>query len=61
MGKKEFGEKWVTAGFMVRVTKYSGLCVLEVFISMVDKGVLGLALIKKRHYWPKGFPEEEIL
>ena len=28
---------------------------------MVDKGVLGLALIKKRRYWPKGFPAEEIL
>ena len=28
---------------------------------MVDKGVLGLVLIKKRRYWPKGFPEEEIL
>ena len=51
MGKKEFGEKGVTAGLMVRVTKDSGLCVLEGFISMVDKGVLGLALIKKRR-WP---------
>ena len=46
---------------MVRVTKDSGLCVLEGLISMVDKGVLGLALIKKRSYWPKGFPAEEIL
>ena len=46
---------------MVRVTKDSGLCVLEGLISMVDKGVLGLSLIKKRCYWPKGFPEEEIL
>ena len=61
MGKKEFGEKGETAGLMVRVTKDSGLCVLEGLISMVDKGVLGLALTKKRHYWPKGFPAEEIL
>ena len=61
MGKKEFGEKGVTAGFMARVTKDSGLCVLEGLISMVDKGVLGLAIIKKRRYWPEGFPAEEIL
>ena len=61
MGKKEFGEKGATAGLMVRVTKDSGLCVLEGLISMVDKGVLGLVLINKRRYWPKGFPEEDIL
>ena len=28
---------------------------------MVQKGVLELALIKKRHFWPKGVPAEEIL
>ena len=61
MGKKELGEKGATAGLMVRVTKDSGLCVLEGLISMVDKGILRLALIKKRRYWPKGFPAEEIL
>ena len=61
MGKKEFGEKGATAGLMVRVTKDSGLCVFEGLISMVDKGVLGLALIKKRCYWPNGFPAEEII
>ena len=48
MGKKEFGEKGATAGLVVRVTKESGLCVLEGLVSMVDKGVLGLALIKNR-------------
>ena len=61
MGKKEFGEKGATDGLMVRVTKYSGLCVLEGLVSMVHKGVLRLALIKKRRYRPKGFPAEEIL
>ena len=61
MGKKEFGEKGVTAGLMMRVTKDGGLCVLEGLISMVDKGVLGLALIKKQRYWPKVFPAEEII
>ena len=61
MGKKKFVEKRATAGFMVRVTKDSGLCVFEGFISMMDKSVLGLALIKKRCYWPNGFPAEEII
>ena len=28
---------------------------------MVDNGVLGLELIKKQSYWPKGVPEEEII
>ena len=28
---------------------------------MVDKGVLGSVLIKKRRYLPKGVPDEEIL
>ena len=38
----------------------SGFCVLEGLISMAEKGVLGSALIKKRRYWPKGVPAEEI-
>ena len=28
---------------------------------MVEKGVLGSALIKKRHYWPNGVPAEDFL
>ena len=28
---------------------------------MVEKGVLVSALIKKRHYWPKGVPSEDII
>ena len=39
----------------------SGFYVLEGLISLVEKGVLGSALIKKRCYWPKGVPAEEIL
>ena len=34
---------------------------MEVFISMVEKGVFGLVLIKKRHYWPEGVSAEEII
>ena len=36
-------------------------CVLEGFISMVEKGVLGSALITKQCYWPKGVSAEDIL
>ena len=52
MGKKEFEEKGATAGLMARTKKPlwgtgkvvvmdSGFCVLEEFISMVEKGVFG--------------------
>ena len=72
MGKKQFGEKGATDGLMARMKKQlqetkkvvfmdSGLYVLEGLNSIVKKGVLGQALIKKRRYWPKGVPEEEII
>ena len=72
MGKKEFEEKGRTSGLMVSMTNPlwetgklvvmdSGFCVLELLISLVDKGAFGLALIKKRRYWHKGVPAEEIL
>ena len=40
---------------------YNGLCVLYGSVSMVEKGVLGSALIRKRRYWPKGVPAEDII
>ena len=57
---------------MVRFTKPSrgtwkvvvtdiGFCVLVVFISMFERGVFGLELIKKRSYWNKGVTPEEII
>ena len=72
MDKKECEEKGAEADLMVRMTNPiwgtgkvvvmdSGFCVLEVFISMVEKGVLGSALIKKWCYWTKGVTAEEIL
>ena len=72
MGKMEFEENVATAGLLVSTTNplwwtgkvvviYSDFCVLEGLISMVEKGVLGSTLIKKRRYWPKGVPEEYIL
>ena len=39
----------------------SGFFVMEGYIPMVEKGVLGSALIKNWRYWPKGVPSEEIL
>ena len=39
----------------------SGFFVLEGFISMVEKVVLGSAFIKNLCYWPKGVTVEEIL
>ena len=39
----------------------SGLYVLDGLISMVEKGVFGSLLIKKRRYWAKGVTAEEIL
>ena len=67
MGKKYFEEKGATAGLMARVKNPlwgtgklvvmdNGLCVIEGLIPMVEKGVLGSALIKKRRYWPKEVP-----
>ena len=38
-----------------------GFYVLEGYISMVEKGVFGSAIIKQRRCWPKGVPAEEIL
>ena len=57
---------------MVRITKIlwgtlkavvtdNGFCVMEGFISIFEKGVFGLALIKKWCYWPKGVPAEDII
>ena len=62
----------MTAGFMVTTKKPlwgtgnvvvmdRGFYVLEELISMGEKGVSGSALIKKRRYWTKGVPTEDIL
>ena len=62
----------MTTGLMVRmknplwgtgnvVVMYRDFCVLEGFISMAEKDFLGSALVKKRHYWTKGVPAEDIL
>ena len=72
MGKKEFDEKGAIADLMLIMTNPlwgtgmvvvidSGFFVLEGLILMVDKGVLGSELIKKRRYWPNEMTVEEII
>ena len=43
------------------IITYIGFYVLEGIILMVEKGILGSALIKKCRYWKKGGPAEEII
>ena len=38
----------------------SGFCVAKGIVEMEKKGVYGQALIKKRRYWPKFIPGDEI-
>ena len=71
-GPKEFNELGgPTVGLMVRMTKPihhtgkvvvmdSGFCVAKGIVEMEKKGVFGQALIKKRRYWPKFIPGDEI-
>ena len=70
--KKGFYKKEEMEGFMVHMAKPlwvtgkmfitdSGLCVLDRIILIVEKGIFGLELIKKRCYWTKGVPEEDII
>ena len=72
MEQKEFDEKGVTVWLMVLmkipiwvtgkvVIVDIGFCVLGGLILIFERGVLGLVLINKRRYWPKGVPAEEII
>jgi hypothetical protein len=38
----------------------SGCCILQGIIEMRKKGVFGAALIKKKRYWPKLIPGDEL-
>ena len=49
---------WGTVKVVVMDSRFF---VLEVLISMVEKGVLGSALIKKRRYCPKGVTAQAII
>ena len=39
----------------------SGFCVLKSLIELQKKGLYAAALIKKRRYWPKYIPGDEII
>jgi Transposase IS4 len=68
---KEFDEKGKTVGLLLRLTKRiwstgkivvldSGFCVLKGIIELRQRGVFAAAVIKKRRYWPKYIPGEQI-
>jgi hypothetical protein len=71
LGPPEFHDLGKTVGLMLRLTRPiwhtgkhvvmdSGFCVLKGIIEMRKKGVFGAALIKKRRYWPKFIPGDEL-
>ena len=39
----------------------SGFCVLQAIVELKKRGVFAHALIKKRRYWPKHVPGEQII
>ena len=72
LGNKEFDDLGKTTGILLRLTKSvwssgkvfvldSGFCVLQAIVELKKKGVFAAALIKKRRYWPKHVPGDEII
>ena len=72
LGKKEFDELGSTVGTLLRLSKPvhgtgkifvldSGFCVLQGLIELKKRGCFAHALIKKRRYWPKHIPGDEII
>lgn len=69
--RKEFDEMGKTVGLLLQVTRQiwstgkviildSGFCVLKGIVELMKRGVFASALIKKRRYWPKDVPGEDI-
>ena len=72
LGEKEHDNLGRTVGVLLRLTKPiwasgkvvvldSGFCVLQGLVELLKKGVYAHALIKKRRYWPKHVPGEQII
>ena len=72
LGTKEYDELRSTVGTLLHLTKPihgtgkvfvldSGFCVLQGLVELKKKGVFAHALIKKRRYWPKHIPGEDII
>lgn len=67
----EHNDKGKTVGLLLRLTRQlygtgkvvildSGFCVLQGIIELAKHGVFASALIKKRRFWPKFIPGDEI-
>ena len=72
LGEKTHDEKGKTIGVLLRLTEPvwgtgklvvldSGFCVLQGLVELKKKGVYTHALIKKRRYWPRHIPGDDIL
>ena len=70
-GPPEYDNLGKTAGLMIRmcrpiwgsdktVVQDSGFGVVAGIVGMKKKGVRGQSLVKKRRYWPKGVPGDDI-
>ena len=68
---KEFSNRGKMVGLLLRLTRPiwhssrivildSGFCVLKGIVELRKKGVFASALIKKRRYWPKHIPGDQI-
>ena len=72
LGKKEFDELGSTVGTLLHLSKPvhgtgkifildPGFCVLQGLIELKKRGCFAHALIKKRRYWLKHIPRDEII
>ena len=70
-GRDEYHEKGKTASLLLRLCKPlfatgkvvildSGFCVLDAILTLKQYGVYSSAIIKKRRYWPKNVPADDI-
>ena len=72
LGEKTHDEKGKTIGVLLCLTEPvwgtgklvvldSGFCVLQGLVELKKKGVYAHALIKKRRYWPRHIPGDDII
>ena len=72
LGHKEFDNIGKTTGILLQLTKPvwstgkvfvldNGFCVLQAIVEIKKRGLFAVALIKKRRYWPKYVPCNEII
>ena len=72
LSPKEFDDLGKMTGLLLRLTKPvwstgkvfvldSGFCVLKAIVELRNKGLFAASLIKKRRYWPKYIPGNDII